>query len=85
MIRPARQKTLNGQAAAAGGELHGADPDRHGNEEGAHAHQRYDILNEIGHGGLLFLLCSYFVLILFKCQRRNEQETGLDFPSKERG
>ncbi|CCV07619.1 hypothetical protein MESS2_610050 [Mesorhizobium metallidurans STM 2683] len=48
---------------------HRSDPDRHGNEKRAHAHQRNDILNKIGHNSLLLLVCSYFVLILFECQR----------------
>jgi hypothetical protein len=59
---------------------HGTDPDRHGNEEGAHANQRDDILNQIGHNSLLLLICSQFVLILFQCQRTSSglpDESGL--------
>jgi hypothetical protein len=46
-----------------------ADPHSHGDKEGAHADHRNDILYQLGHLLLLFLICSQFVLFLFKCQR----------------
>ena len=46
-----------------------ADPHRHRDKERAHADQRNDILKQIGHSSLLFLMCFYFVLFLFKLSR----------------
>jgi hypothetical protein len=45
--------------------LQRADPHRGHDEEGAHAHERNDILEQIGHICLLFLVCFYFVPFMF--------------------
>jgi hypothetical protein len=50
-----------------------ADPHRHGDEECAHADQRNDVLEQIGHISLLLLMCFHFVLFLFKVSRTQEQ------------
>jgi hypothetical protein len=49
--------------------LQRADPHRHDDKERAHADQRNDILKQIGHIALLFVMCFYFVLFLFELSR----------------
>ena len=49
--------------------LERADPHRRGDKERAHANQRNDVLEHIGHGSLLFLMCLHFVLFLFEVSR----------------
>ena len=38
--------------------LHRADPHRHRDEEGAHADKSGNVLDQIGHGWLLLLICT---------------------------